>query len=231
MSEQITQSERYFDLIANIYDNATKSKNTWNPPSLIYDNIKKYISNNSILLDIGIGTGQSSAQIYKNEIYKNLYGVDISQKMIEECKKKYPNIFLKQISSINEILNLSVDKFDIIIASGLIEFIKDIELFFSIIGSIIQENGYFVFTYEPIIEFHPYQQYKSSLTVPNKDSSVYIEDFYTYRYTPLDMKKYLEQFNFSIINEIEFIAYEKGSEKIIYHLFLVTKNHINHHLN
>jgi Methylase involved in ubiquinone/menaquinone biosynthesis len=42
------------------------------------------------VLDIGIGTGNFIAEYIKDA--KNVYGVDISPKMLEETKKKFPSI-------------------------------------------------------------------------------------------------------------------------------------------
>lgn len=222
MKQQLEQAQKYFNIIAPLYDNATMAKNVWNPPSFIYQNIKKFISDNSTILDIGVGTGQSIDTIYNSKQFKRLYGVDISQKMIFECQKKYPKMITQQISGTLDILNLEDKKFDLVICSGLIEFIDDIELFFETVSTILNKKGYFVFTYEPIIEFHLYQQYKSSLTVPQKDSSLFIENFYTYRYHPLEIKDYLYKYKLTIISDLEFIAYTKGNEKIIYHLLVTT---------
>lgn len=222
MKKQLEQAKKYFDIMAPLYDNATSIKNTWNPPSFIYQNIKELISDNSTILDIGVGTGQSIDKIYNNKQFKKLYGVDISQKMIFECQKKYPKMITQQISDISDILNLEDKKFDLIICSGLIEFVDDIKLFFETVSTILSKKGYFVFTYEPIIEFHSYQQYKSSLTVPQKNSSLFIDNFYTYRYHPLEIKDYLYKHKLTIISDLEFIAYKKGDEKIIYHLLVTT---------
>jgi predicted TPR repeat methyltransferase len=220
MTLQIKQAKKYFDLIANIYDEVTKKDNAWNPPNLISEYIKDYISEESILLDIGIGTGESLEKIYNNNKYKKIFGVDISGEMLLKCKEKFPRIITKEISNISDIIKLS-DKFDLILASGVVEFIDDIEDLFNVVKISLNNNGYFIFTFEPVIQFHFYQQYKKTLTIPNKNSKVYVEDFYTYRYTLLEMKEYLNKFNFDIINDIEFIAYKKGKEEIIYHLLIV----------
>ncbi|UCZ52584.1 class I SAM-dependent methyltransferase [Bacillus shivajii] len=49
---------------------------------------------NEIILDIGIGTGAFASMIAHAKA--NVYGIDISQKMLEECKQKHPEYELKQ---------------------------------------------------------------------------------------------------------------------------------------
>jgi len=215
-------SEKYYNKLSSIYDSATKDEGMWNPPSYIFNYIEPYLNKKVNILDIGIGTGRSIEKIYKSKNYSSIHGVDISQSMLNVCKEKYSDIFLKKISDINE-LNLLDCKYDIIICSGTLEFIENLNDFFNQVFQLLEINGKLFFTYEVLIDFHPIQNKKKSLTTSSLSSKFFVEDFYTYRYKPFEIYKLLETYSFSLKNENEFIAYVKGEEKIIYHFLEVEK--------
>jgi predicted TPR repeat methyltransferase len=219
----MTKAEQYYDLLASIYDKATEVPGAWNPPDVIYESIKDYIHSYSRILDIGIGTGLSIDKVYKSWAYKEIYGVDISAKMLDVCKGKYPNTQLTHISSIVEIRSIG-EYFDIVISSGTLEFVEDIDLVFQQVRHKQKRDGVFAFTYEPIIYLHPFQKDSKSLTVPDKSSSLYIEDFYTYRHEPHEILKLLNKNGYEATKDSEFIAYKKGEEKIIYHVVIAMCN-------
>lgn len=220
----MNESKKYYDLLASVYDKATEIPGAWNPPRIIYDAIKNRVSNQSKILDIGVGTGQSIAEIYSQGQYKEIYGVDVSPNMLDICRVKYPNVKLSQIFSIRDIEKID-DYFDIVISSGTIEFIEDLDMLFQQVRRKQRKDGIFSFTYEPIIYFHPFQKDEKSLTVPDKSSKLYVEKFYTYRHKPQDILNLLNKNNYEIIEDDEFVAYKKGSEQIIYHIIVaITRN-------
>ena len=52
---------------------------------------KKYVNKNANILDIGCGYGRTLDELYNNG-YKNCFGIDFSEKMIERGKKTYPHL-------------------------------------------------------------------------------------------------------------------------------------------
>jgi predicted TPR repeat methyltransferase len=219
------KSEEYFDLIASVYDQATEAEGSWNPPNVIYEHIKRLNKNNPAILDIGIGTGRSIDKIYKSGAYKEIHGVDVSEKMLDICRNRYPKVKLSKISSVNDIEN-TVAHYDLIICSGTVEFIEDISALFQKVSILLKTDGVFVFTYEPLIQFHQIQKHKKSLTVPNKESKLYIDNFYTYRHSPHEITNLLEQNNLRSEKDNEFVAYKKGEEYIIYHVVDAVKREL-----
>ncbi len=211
------KSEEYFNLIASVYDQATEVEGSWNPPDVIYEHIKHITTSNAMILDIGIGTGRSIDKIYKSGAYKEIHGVDVSGKMLNICKNKYPKVKLSKISSVSDIADM-VAHFDVIVCSGTVEFIEDINMLLQKVSILLKKEGVFIFTYEPLIQFHQTQKHKKSLTIPDKSSSLYIDDFYTYRYAPHEITTLLEQNNLRTEKDSEFVAYKKGEEYIIYHV-------------
>lgn len=216
-------SEKYYDLLASVYDKATELPGSWNPPDIIYDNIKGSVYSDSRILDIGIGTGRSIDRIHRAGKYKEIYGVDASAKMLDICKDKYPDVKLAHVSSIGHIANIA-GYFDIVISSGTLEFVEHIDVALQHVRCKQKKGGIFAFTYEPIIYFHPFQNDRKSLTVSDKANKLYIPDFYTYRHEPHEILRLLDENDYKITRDGEFIAYKKGEEKIIYHIVMAISN-------
>lgn len=75
----------HYRVFASEYDKLSK-KHDWYSPEILFGLVFEYLNKNKKLLDIGIGTGQSSIPFKKIGI--NIYGIDGSSKMLEFCKKK-----------------------------------------------------------------------------------------------------------------------------------------------
>ncbi|EPY2283561.1 class I SAM-dependent methyltransferase [Clostridium sporogenes] len=54
----------------------------------------KYVRKDARILDVGCGYGRTLEQLYQNG-YKNLIGIDFSEKMIQRGKKQYPYLDLR----------------------------------------------------------------------------------------------------------------------------------------
>src|SRR6266705_1325930 len=72
--------EKYNDLLSTKYDEATQGEFKWIPPAVFLKNVKPYIQSHIDVLDIGVGTGQSSQAIIQQGA--NVTGIDISEKML-----------------------------------------------------------------------------------------------------------------------------------------------------
>lgn len=81
--------------------------------------LKKF-NKNAKILDIGC-SGGSLLKFLKKKGFKNLCGVDISKSAIKECKKKG----IKAVLANAENTKLSGNQFDVIIASDILEHLKD----------------------------------------------------------------------------------------------------------
>jgi len=216
------KTAEYYDKLASVYDEATGQEGRWTPPSFIYERIKKYLSKESMVLDLGVGTGKSIQFIYESDQYKAIVGVDVSDKMLNVCRENYPSVEAKLVQSVSEIENLET-RFDVIISSGVLEFVENLQEALVACGSVLRKGGVFAFTYEPIIHNHPIQKYGASETVSSIDSEYYVDGFYTYRRNPSKVNLLLKNNGYVVVTDEEFVSYEKGGEKIIYHLVVVYK--------
>lgn len=109
------QSTKVFDRLASTYD---KSFSGYNPRKN-YNNIIDMINLKKVsrILDVGCGTGEILNILSKQNKKYELYGVDISKKMIEVAVKKDKAKKIKYICCDSENIPLKDNYFDLIITS------------------------------------------------------------------------------------------------------------------
>lgn len=91
----------------------TKRKANWD----LYEQIKKYTKNNSLILDLGTGGCEKALKYLPDEA--TIIGTDFSPKMIDTAnknKEKYPNKKIKFCTMDNHNLSFPNNLFDIVVA-------------------------------------------------------------------------------------------------------------------
>jgi predicted TPR repeat methyltransferase len=145
----------------------------WIGTDILFGLMFEYIKPNHILLDIGIGTGLSS-KLFK-QAGLQIYGLDGSSKMIEICQNKGLADKLKVVDLTKNDIWFENVKFDHIICHGVFHLIGNLELIYQQASSVLNNNGYFGFTYERISD--SIDDYKESSTTglferENKQSGI-----------------------------------------------------------
>ena len=214
---------KYYDLLSSDYDRITSEPGVWMAPGIISQTIAPLLQNKTKLLEIGIGTGQLLCLLRKTGKDFQAYGTDVSQKMCDICASKYSDVIIHHGDILEVELPYS-DYFDVITICGTLEFVPDLNLLFRKVNAMLCQGGYLAFTYEPIITNHPIQAHQKSLTVPSSgESKLYIDDFFTYRYSPFQIYKELLSSGFEYQSDVEFVAYRKRESDIIYHLVVAQR--------
>lgn len=104
-------------------------------------------------LDLGCGTGLSGTHL--REISQQLTGVDISEKMLREARKK--NVYDTLIESeLIEFLTKTQTTYDLIVSADVLPYFGDLATLFQEIKAHLLPGGYFIFTIE-ISTVAPYQ--------------------------------------------------------------------------
>ena len=108
------------------------------------------IGNDEKVLDAGCGCGYSMKAIFDN-FSQNVYGIDISEGMINLGKKLYPefNFIVGDIGEIDRYFE--IDFFDSILFNLVVFIIPDIKDVFEKSFKILKENGKIGFSYYPEI--------------------------------------------------------------------------------
>jgi ubiquinone/menaquinone biosynthesis C-methylase UbiE len=133
-----TPVEQHFNTIAKEYDHF-KSKNWYYYQSLktLY---KELIPENSIVLEIGCGTGDLISQMRA----KKAVGIDLSPEMIKVAKKKHPKI---QFSAVTiEQYKTDID-FQYIFLADVIEHLENIPRTMEVLSEVAGKNTRVIFTY------------------------------------------------------------------------------------
>jgi 2-polyprenyl-3-methyl-5-hydroxy-6-metoxy-1,4-benzoquinol methylase len=140
--------------------NVNKSKKFWDMASKNYDkteerfeyihsksrkNTKKYLDKNNVVLDYGCGTGATACEV-ANDV-KEIYGIDISTKMIEISKRKAAE---KNIGNVTfaegDIFDgeLKKESFDRILAFNMLHTIPNPKNAVQRINELLKPDGLFI---------------------------------------------------------------------------------------
>lgn len=110
-----------FNLIAPLYGMADSSVQKMFEPSM--DLLKKQLDiKNKTVLDLGTGTGAWASLFLDNQAAR-VHGVDISEKMLKQSRKRHPQIEFRY-SDIENLSTIEDNAFDIVTASFVIHGVK-----------------------------------------------------------------------------------------------------------
>ena len=82
-------SSDYFDLVAPFYEEATGREGAWTPPQMIERYALPVVFPGMRVLDIGIGSGQSSSFLSGSADSVEICGIDVSAKMLGCAAKNF----------------------------------------------------------------------------------------------------------------------------------------------
>ena len=137
------KSEKLWDLLSHNYDRgANKSDQSENKP---LENIKKHLNVNDIVLDCGCATGTMVIDIADK--VKEVYGIDISSKMVEAAERKaagrkITNTHFTQTTIFDERFNK--ESFNVILAMSVLHLLKDTPGIMQRINELLKPGGFFI---------------------------------------------------------------------------------------
>ncbi len=145
------------------------------------------------VLDLGCGTGRLTDLLLNNG--GEVSGIDVSEKMLEVARKKYPWVNFAQADAEN--LPFKDDEFDVVVSAFVIVHFKDLQKLFDEVCRVLKSGGIFVLT-------NINQKKAPKLKLKNGEEII-IKSFY---HIPKHVIKDLEHSFFKI--EKEQIVEEKG---------------------
>jgi predicted TPR repeat methyltransferase len=148
---------------ASQYDEQVKEYDSY-VHDIIFGMSYDYVKPNEKLLDLGIGTGLASINFSK--IGLKIYGLDISEEMLNMCKAKSFTKELKKHNLLENKIPYNDKYFNHIICSGVLHFISNLENIFSEVARIIIDGGIFAFTFAPGTTTTEYTKQMTSWEVP-----------------------------------------------------------------
>ena len=139
------KSEKLWDFLSYHYDRgANKSEQPENKP---LENIRKYLNANDVVLDYGCATGTMAIDIADN--VEDVYGIDISSKMVEAAERKatesrIANTHFAQTTIFDERFNK--ESLNVILALSVLHLLKDTERVMQRINELLKPGGFFIST-------------------------------------------------------------------------------------
>lgn len=138
-----TDRIKIHDESASTYDSQVKEYNSYGHEAL-FGMCFEYVKAGDTLCDLGIGTGLSSINFARAGL--DVYGMDASAGMLEECRKKGFTRELKQHSITDIPLPYADTSFSHVISCGVYHFFGDLRPYVEEAGRLLKENGLFAFT-------------------------------------------------------------------------------------
>jgi ubiquinone/menaquinone biosynthesis C-methylase UbiE len=221
-SKQANGARSYYDLLASKYDDATKEFK-WIAPKIVNNILLPYVKPGNRVLDVGIGTAQSTEAFLKAGC--QVCGVDISSKMLDKAREKYPSLELYQGNIEEGVPFLSRRSFDIVLGVGVLEFVTNMEKVIGILSQLTTSDGLIFFTFEDFIAKHEVQGMKASVTAKGVlDNVPEINSFMTVRYEYQEVESLIQNAGFFLVEHQHFVAYEKSKERIpIYYTVMLAR--------
>lgn len=193
------QNLKYADDFAADYDNSVLC-NHWEGPQLIFELTHPLIKPEAEILDLGIGTGESS-KLFQQANHK-ISGIDGSAKMLEQCRKK--NIGTKLVHhNLEEIpYPLENNQFDAVISNGVFHLIHPLKPVFTEVKRMLKSTGIFVFTYGNTSQLSGSSQIEDGIWKKKSETGVL-----TYKHNSTNIQNLLSTNGFQTLEEKQFLAF------------------------
>ena len=160
---KIEETEYVYKELAGSYDHQVREYNSF-AHDVIFGMSFEYVKTSEKLLDIGIGTGLASIKFAKLGL--EIYGIDSSQEMLDECKSKSFARSLELFDLTATHLPFTENYFNHAICCGVLHFIGNLEEIFKEAARIIKPGGIFSFTTAPHNKKTPYLKEDTAWGVP-----------------------------------------------------------------
>lgn len=206
----------YADDFAEDYDNSIINNN-WNGPVVIFDLTEGLLNPASKILDLGIGTGESSKRFQQAKHL--ITGLDGSANMLKQCQKK--NIGSTFIFQNMEEFPYKIENnsFEAIISNGVFHLIYDLRPVISEIKRILIPGGLFTFTFESADDKSEATKIRPGVWERETESGVL-----TYKYSEEIIFEYLLLNGFEILKKTRFLAYTNPhNQENVYFIAIVAQ--------
>ena len=163
-----------YEELASNYDSQVKEYDSYGH-NVLFGMSFEFVNPGEKLLDIGIGTGLASLPFSK--IGLKVYGLDVSQEMLNACQSKSFTQALSLYDMSHEQIPYEDHYFNHVVCCGAMHFIADLRSLFLEVKRVMKGGGIFAFTIAPQETGASYIKEATTWGVPIfKHSSSYIMD-------------------------------------------------------
>lgn len=207
-NKSVTLRKRH-DNWASCYDDDDVAHYGWRAPEVCLHRLLTVLPNDHLLsvIDVGVGTGQASQAFL--EMGFQVTGLDISNNMLQEAKKKHPSFYRLKYYDINQPLataDITKESADVILCCGAMHDATSLDATLADMVSCLRKNGHLAFTYIP------------------QQPLIFSKETITYK--PEFVKKLLFKLGLFIVSHEEFIAYYRNNNQnspVFYGLIVAEK--------
>ena len=185
---------KLFDAYADHFDEHLQLSLDYCVPKLLYEACKPFLKKDLVVLDLGCGTGLTIQPFLSHA--KRTVGVDLSEKMLIEAKKKncyfelYKNSLIDFLSTVKE-------KFDLVLAGDVLVYTGNLEALFKCLFRKIKPEGLFSFSIEV-----------------NQKESFLLKPSGRFAHSKNYIKALAEEFQFEILVEKEAVTRSQFNEPV-----------------
>ncbi len=162
----------------------------------------KYSCPSNLVLDVGCGTGTFS--FFLANVNDYIIGIDPSYEMLKICHSKKDEVVCKNISFLNSDLNslekLIKKKVDLIICSSVLEYLDDLDHSLSILASLLNTNGFLIFTLPNRLSFYRIVEPLSYKIIKRPEYQKYIKNVRALS----DISRVINTFNLKFLESVYF---------------------------
>jgi predicted TPR repeat methyltransferase len=225
--------QRYFDGWATAYDRDL-ARYDYAVPQAVYEALEVRLKGRPIqrLLDIGIGTGLSSALFRLGFPDLHITGIDVAPNMLDACKTKGVADRLFRCDVRHD--NLPPGPYEGIIAAGILEFIEHADDIVEPVAKHLRSGGYAAIAFETPATAPLYGAKMFGGIIGHGPASIAIRRIHSRFPWPHVYTKYLhstahvvslcQQQGLEVVDATRFDAYKRGNGDVItYDLLVVRK--------
>ncbi|NQU53191.1 MAG: methyltransferase domain-containing protein [Bacteroidetes bacterium] len=192
-------------------------KNNWNGPAIIFNEVNEYLIPKSKIIDLGIGTGESSRR-FQNEGFE-ITGIDGSSEMLKQCEKKKIGAKLILHNLENTPFPIETNLFNAVISNGTFHLINPVKQLFPEAKRILNSDGLFAFTFENSNDTSDSREIESGVWEMKTQSGVL-----SYKHSEQYILGLLHQNIFEVKKQKQFLAFTNTElQKEYYFTLIVAK--------
>jgi predicted TPR repeat methyltransferase len=189
--------ENQNDTMTATYDDEAEACG-WFGPEVAFGLTYKYVQAGQSILDIGIGTGLGSVLFQKAGL--EVYGMDISQEMLEVCRSK-GFTYLQLHDLIKLPYPYNTESMDHAVCAGVLNFFSDLSPVFEETARILRKGGLFVFIVGDSVDGEVHElEVESELTKSGRTVMIYW-------HSPEQIDTWLERYGFELLRSLPFTVF------------------------
>lgn len=200
---------------AKDYENRV-GKTKWLDPDIVFGMAFKHINPGDSVLDIGIGTGLSSAFFHKAGL--EVHGIDFSPEMLKICKSKNMAVSLHEHDLSVTPYPCGSNSINHAVCTGVMHLFEELDTIFQEVGRILKKDGVFTF----VVSFRNDDEEK--ITTVNNNHAKTKKSVKIYCHSASYLSSLIKDNGFEDMGVLNFSSAIIGKRLLKYRAYVLKKN-------